>query len=113
MAMVFRKAECQPENVEFSTPDGIFVKQYLFRDSGSYAPQHSHKYDHVSMLAVGAVRVWCDDTHMGDFEAPMPIEIRAGVKHLFMTLEPNTLIYCIHNISRSGEVEIIDEHQIV
>lgn len=106
------RSELQPIGVEFSMPDGIFIKQYLIAECGSYVPQHSHKYDHTTMLALGALRVWCDGELVGDFDAPSPISIKAGTKHLFQTLTENTLLYCIHNISRTGDVEILEEHQI-
>jgi len=112
MGMLLPRSEVQPVGVDFALPDGVFIKQYLIPECGCYVPQHSHKYDHTTMLAVGAIRVWCDGVLVGDFDAPMPIMIGAGTKHLFQTLAANTLIYCIHNISRTGEVEIIEEHQI-
>ena len=102
----------QPPDVSFACEDGIFVKQMYLRDTGTMVPQHAHEYDHVSMLAVGSVRVWADGIFVGDYKAPRPITIRARVKHTFLTLEPNTTIYCIHNISRMGEVEVHAEHQL-
>lgn len=95
--------------VEFSMSDGIFIKQMLMRDAGIFVPQHSHKYDHTSMLAAGSISVWCDDVYVGDFVAPRPINIKAGTKHTFKSLEPNTIIYCIHN-TRDHGIEIESEH---
>lgn len=92
--------------VEFSLPDGIFIKQMLMKVVGTFVPQHSHIYEHASMLAAGSVRVWQDGILMGDFIAPIPINIPANVMHTFMSLEPNTVIYCIHNIERTGAVDI-------
>lgn len=96
-------------DVEFSMPDGIFIKQMLLENAGMYVPQHSHSYDHTSMLAVGSVRAWCDGVLLGDYKAPMPITILAGTKHTFMSLVPNTIIYCIHNLRDHG-LEIESEH---
>lgn len=95
--------------VEFSIVDNIFIKQMHLKDAGMFVPQHSHKYDHTSMLAVGSVRVWCDGALVGEFNAPKPIEIKAGTKHTFMSLEPNTIVYCIHN-TRDHDLEIDSEH---
>jgi len=97
--------------VEFSIEDGIFIKQMSMVSTGTFVPQHSHAYAHSSMLASGSVRVWQNDELKGDFKAPIPINIPAGVKHTFMSLEPNTVVYCIHRIDRSGHVEI-DEHAV-
>jgi hypothetical protein len=102
----------QPPDISFACEDGIFVKQMYLKDAMTVVPQHAHEYDHISMLAVGSVRAWADGELMGEFAAPCPITIRARVKHTFLTLEPGTTIYCIHNTSRTGEVEIHAEHQI-
>lgn len=100
----------QPPEVSFATEDGIFIKQMYCKDAFTVVPQHSHEYNHVSMLAVGSVRVWSNGKVIGDFKAPCPITIKARTKHTFLTLEPGTTIYCIHNISRTGEVDIHEEH---
>lgn len=102
----------QPPDVSFALEDGVFVKQMFLAEAGTVVPQHSHAYAHTSMLAVGSVRVWCDDELLGDFKAPRPIAINAGCKHTFLTLEPGTLLYCIHNVSRTGEVEVLAHHEI-
>jgi quercetin dioxygenase-like cupin family protein len=111
--MEFKIAAEQPYGVEIHTPDGIFIKQMVIAKAGTYVPQHSHAWDHTSMLAAGAVRVWRDGVIDRDYQAPTGIPIAAGVKHMFMALEDETIVYCIHNISRTGEVEVSDEHQIV
>lgn len=97
-------------DVEFTIQDGIFIKQMYLDRAGLYVPQHSHKYDHASMLASGSVRLWKDGELAGDFKAPTPINITAGTKHTFMSLEPNTVIYCIHRTDRHGIVEVDEEH---
>ena len=101
----------QPPLWERTTPDGVFIKQMYLRHAGTAVPQHAHVYDHTSMLARGAVRAWADGELLGEFQAPCPIFIKAKVKHTFLSLEPDTLIYCIHNVSRTGAVEIHAEHQ--
>jgi hypothetical protein len=101
----------QPETIEFSSADGVFVKMMHIREANVAVPQHAHTYDHLSLLARGSCRMAKDGLDMGVFRAPCALEIQAGVKHLFVSLEPDTIIYCIHNVSRSGEVEIAEEHQ--
>lgn len=102
----------QPPEWEHITVDGIFVKQMYLKDRGTMVPQHAHRYDHTSMLATGSVRMWQEDHFVADFTAPCPIFIKAGVKHRFQSLEPDTMIYCIHNASRKGRIEIVAEHQL-
>jgi quercetin dioxygenase-like cupin family protein len=97
--------------VEWCVSDGIFIKQMAMDKAGILVPQHSHKYDHTSMLASGSVRVWKDGVYWQDAQAPLPIFIEAGVKHTFMSLEPS-VIYCIHRNDRTGSVEIVEEHQL-
>jgi hypothetical protein len=105
--------EIELPNVEFAVADGIFIKQMHMDRAGTYVPQHSHKYDHTSMLATGSIRVWQNDICIGDFKAPIPIEIKAGVKHTFVSLEPNTTVWCIHRIDRTGDVEVDEYHERV
>lgn len=111
--MDFSKALEQPPVVEFSTADEVFIKQMLIAKAGTYIPQHSHLYDHTSMLAVGAIKVWEDGVLTGEHVAPKPLLIKKGVKHTFQALVDGTLVYCIHNLSHSGVVEILAEHQLV
>jgi hypothetical protein len=99
-------------DVEFALADGIFIKQMFLERAGIYVPQHSHEYDHASMVAAGAVRLWRDGELIGDFKAPLPIHIAAGTKHTFMSLEPGTVVYCIHRTDRTGQVEVREEHQL-
>ena len=103
---------CQPSIWEHTSVDGVFIKQMYLKDAGTLIPQHAHQYDHTSMLAKGRIRAWADGELMGEFEAPYPIFIKAKVKHRFLSLEPDTLIYCIHNVSRTGSIQIHAEHQL-
>ena len=102
----------QPPVWEHTSVDGVFIKQMFLKDAGTLVPQHSHTFDHTSMLAVGSVRVWVEDQFQGDFKAPTPLFIAAKRKHTFQSLEPNTIIYCIHNVGRTGRVQIHAEHQL-
>jgi hypothetical protein len=99
-----------PEGIEIHTSDGVFIKQMCLPRAGIFIPQHSHTYDHHSMLATGSIRVWRDDKLVGDFKAPAGILIGAGTKHTFMSLEPS-VVYCIHNIERTGGVDVLEEHE--
>lgn len=103
----------QPPNVEIHMADDIFIKQIYIAKAGTYIPQHSHKYAHTSMLATGSMRAWKDGVLVGDLTAPTGILIEAGTKHTFLSLVDNTTIYCIHNLSRSDVIEVLEEHQIV
>lgn len=99
-------------SVEIKMADGIFVKSMHCHERLTLIPQHAHSYDHLSMLARGRVMVWKDDECLGEFVAPVGIFIAARAKHKFITLEPDTLIYCIHNIKDAEEVSIAEEHEM-
>jgi quercetin dioxygenase-like cupin family protein len=91
--------------VEFHCVDDVFIKQMVMDRAGIHVFQHVHTYDHNSLLALGAVELWCDEELEGVYRAPSVILIRAGVNHRFVSLE-KSIVYCIHNVSRSGEVEL-------
>jgi quercetin dioxygenase-like cupin family protein len=88
--------------------DGIFIKQMVLIHPGLEVAQHTHKYDHSTLLTLGQVRIWRDGELWGDFMAPHVLTIKAGVAHRFLSLS-SAVLYCIHNVMRSGEVEILAE----
>lgn len=108
----FRIAEDQPISIEIKLVRGLFVKSMLCKKAGTIVPQHSHTYDHLSVVAVGRVLVWAGEQCLGPFEAPAGIEIKAGIKHTFRTLDDNTMVLCIHRVGEDGEPEIESEHQL-
>jgi hypothetical protein len=103
----------EPSSVEIFASDDIFIKTMGPLAAGTLVPQHSHEFDHVSLLAVGAVEVWVDNALLGRFAAPRAIEIKAGRKHLFQALVDGTLVCCIHNLHGQGYPAIREQHQIV
>ena len=112
--LVEAPAEAQPVcEFEFYDADGVAIKQMHAPVRGIEIPQHSHEYDHLSMLARGSVMLYADNVYQGVYRAPAGIIIKAGVKHRFVTLEDNTIVYCIHNVSRSGGIDIREEHKLI
>ena len=93
--------------------DGIELRHIHIEKAGTVIPQHSHKFSHMTVVACGAIRVELNGVVKGDFVSPSVIDIPAGTKHLFTTLVDDTVIECIHNISRTGEIEIAEEHQLI
>lgn len=89
-----------PDDIEYTAPDGVFMKGMLIERTGTDVHQHAHTYGHTSVLVRGRVRVliagMIGDTGV-DYSAPAFIWIPAKVKHRFTSLEDNTHIYCIHN----------------
>lgn len=105
---IFQKLYRQPDAVIIKQTDGLFIKRTIVQAAGTALPQHSHTYDHVSFLAAGAVSVFVEGKHLGDFTAPEGIVIKAHAKHLFITQTDGTIIDCIHRIDRDGEPEIAE-----
>jgi hypothetical protein len=101
------------ESAEFRTPDNIFLKEMNLKDAGTVVRQHAHKYGHTTLLARGKLRAWRDGELLGDFAAPAQIFIPAKTKHAFVSLEADTLAYCIHRMEGDGPVEITDIHDTV
>lgn len=88
----------QPDSVEFHTADGVFIKQTHIRNHSTILPQHAHTHDHTTAVAAGSVFLWKDGKLDRQYAAPSMILIRAGVWHTFMTLEDDTVLYCIHRL---------------
>lgn len=96
-------------DVEWTMPDGTFIKSMSMEKEGTFVAQHSHVYSHTSLLASGQVRVWKDGKEIADFQAPATIFIEAQCKHKFLSLTDNVVVYCIHN---KHEAEIHEENSI-
>lgn len=96
---------CQPYGNEYEAADGVWIKEMRIPHANTIVPQHSHEYDHTSYLATGRVLF-----EGKEYSAPYPFYIPAHKMHTFQSLTDDTLILCIHNISRSGIVEIHEEN---
>lgn len=103
----------QPYGIEVYEADGLFLKQMIIPRARTFVPQHSHAYEHLTMLVRGAVNVWKDGVFDRRYEAPAGILIAAGVKHLFRSLLDNTELWCIHNLHNEAVVKVLEEHQLV
>lgn len=100
-----KRAEHQPETVSVCIYAGIYYKVWRVTDAGTLIPQHSHRFDHLTALLQGCVRVYRADEMLGDYRAPAVVRIPAGVQHAFLTLTPNVALACIHNADHiEGEV---------
>ena len=104
----FRPLEAQPEETDVRLLSGTFVKEVRVAKAGTALPQHAHTFAHVSVIVRGAVRLYQDQTHVGDFHAPCGVLIPALAKHLFVTMCDNTVILCVHD----GDADVADEHVI-
>lgn len=92
----------------FYDADDIAIRQIVVPYKGMRVLQHSHAYDHITLLTNGAVRLFVEGEDAGVIAAPKPITIRAGTKHTFEALEDNTVLYCIHNVMRTGKIDVLE-----
>lgn len=101
------RADCRvhlPNDIEYKSPDGVFMKGMIMAKRGTVVSQHAHQYSHTSLLARGSVILKREDANekwsgTSIHHAPAFIEIPAKTKHWFESLEDDTHIYCIHNMS--------------
>ena len=81
--------------------DNVFVKLHHFLRAGNTHQGHAHNFDHITLLASGAVRMVHDNGET-EFRAPHLIVTPKGISHQFTALEPNTVFCCVHAI-RDGD----------
>lgn len=103
----------QPTTVYFEMVDDIAVVSTTIHKAGTYIPQHAHKHAHLSVIAAGRVAVWKNGELFGCFGTGRQIVIDADVKHMFQALVDETVVLCVHNVSRTGAIEITEKHEIV
>ena len=84
--------------------DNVFVKMHRFINAGDTHEGHSHMFDHITLLASGAVRME-HDNGVAEFTAPHLIVTPKGITHQFTALEPGTVFCCIHAIREGDELD--------
>jgi quercetin dioxygenase-like cupin family protein len=73
----------------------LFSRQMHFQKAGDTEHGHTHLFDHLTLLAAGALRVTVQGKTT-DFKAPHMIYVKAEHIHELVALEDNTVAYCIH-----------------
>jgi hypothetical protein len=73
----------------------IWVRQNLLKNAGDSTAGHKHRFDHVSLLAQGRVRVQVEGHEPKEFSAPTFIVIRKEHNHTFTALADGTIWYCV------------------
>lgn len=91
---------------------GVYALSHTVRDAGTILPQHSHTFPHLSAIMAGAVQVDADGVDLGVFEAPAFVKIAARTRHTFRTLQPDTVICCLHAVGEAEAVDIHAEHHL-
>ena len=100
-----------PPVTDLKLVDNVFVKMHHFLRVGDTHDGHSHAFDHITLLAAGAVTMKHDNGEE-DFTAPHLIVTPKGVVHQFIAKEPNTIFCCIHAIRDGSDVDSVASQDI-
>tara|TARA_R110000868_G_scaffold218216_1_gene468432 strand:+ start:1231 stop:1605 length:375 start_codon:yes stop_codon:yes gene_type:complete len=83
----------------------IWVRQNILGLAGEAHDGHEHKFDHVTLLVSGKVRVEIAGRDAKEFTAPTFIVIRKEHRHKITALEDGTVYYCVFALrDLDGEV---------
>jgi len=84
----------------------VWVRSHYFAKAGDNNDGgHSHHHDHVTLLAVGSVRVEVEGFEPKDFHAPTFITIKKEHHHKFTALTDCVVYYCVFALrDLDGEV---------
>ena len=88
---------------------GVYAKEQTLK-AGYSVETHAHKYDHLSIMLGGPVRVDCDG-EVTEYAGHACITIRAGVQHKITALG-DSVWFCIHATDIT-DPEKVDETLIV
>lgn len=77
--------------------DNVLVRMVRLLRVGDYTEGHAHTFDHITLLATGAVLMEHPNGSQ-EFRAPHLIVTPKDIAHKFTALEPQTLYCCIHAI---------------
>lgn len=88
----------------------LFSRMMHFKNAGDIEQGHVHQFDHLTLLASGALKVTIEGVTT-EFKAPHMIFIRKDKSHELVALEDNTVAYCIHALENDGD-NIVDSSMI-
>lgn len=84
---------------------GVYAKE-TFIPAGKWLVQHTHKFDHLSVLAQGSIELIVDG-EKSTVRAPACLTIAAGKHHGVKSLT-DVVWYCIHATECTDEDEVDD-----
>lgn len=84
---------------------GVYAKE-TFIPAGKWLVQHTHKFDHLSVLAQGSIELIVDG-ETSIVHAPACLTIAAGKHHGVKSLT-DVVWYCIHATECTDEDEVDD-----
>ena len=98
--------------VKVGCVSNLYSRMMHFKNAGDTEHNHTHSFDHLTLLAAGSVKCVVDDKET-IFKAPHMIFIHKDKMHAFTALEDNTVAYCIHPMRIGERIEdIVDPSMI-
>ena len=89
--------------------DGIHTEAVRIFKAGAKTGYHAHAYDHTTVIVRGSVEAFADGEPLGRFGEMESLLIRAGALHQFTALEDDTTFVCVHNVSRTGDIDTVGD----
>lgn len=71
----------------------VLIRRFVLR-KGEVVPGHAHRFDHLSLLLRGRMRVTVDG-HEKTYSAPQEVVMAKGLTHRLEALDDNTIWLCI------------------
>ena len=98
--------------VKVGCVSNLYSRMMHFKNVGDTEHTHTHSFDHLTLLAAGRLQVIVDG-HVSEFVAPHMIYIKKDKMPELVSLEPNTVAYCIHALRLGNEVDDILDPSMV
>lgn len=100
----------QPK-IKIACVSNLYCREMLFENAGDSEQGHTHRYDHITFLAHGRLRV-VTELATTDFSAPQMIFIDRDHYHELIALDQRTVAYCIHPLRSKDTGDILDPSMI-
>lgn len=97
--------------VSMASSGNLFIKMMHFKSAGDTMQGHRHTFDHMTLLASGAVSVEVEG-QVTEFEAPHMIWISAGKLHQIVATKDGTVACCIHALRNAEATDVLDPKMI-
>lgn len=98
-------------NIKLGCVANLFSRQMHFEKAGDIEHGHTHQFDHLTLLASGALKVVVDGIE-SVFYAPHMIYINKDKNHELTALEDNTVAFCIHALRDVKTEDILDPSMV-